>query len=40
MKNYDVIIVGAGFAGSTLARKLADLNKKVLIIEKRSQKQP
>ena len=37
MKEYDVIIVGAGFAGSTLARKLADDGKKVLIIEKRSQ---
>ena len=37
MKNYDVIIVGAGFAGSTLARKFADDGKKVLIIEKRSQ---
>lgn len=34
--NYDVIIVGAGFAGATLARKFADDNKKVLIIEKRS----
>lgn len=33
---YDVIIVGAGFAGATLARKFADDNKKVLVLEKRS----
>ncbi|WP_345993151.1 UDP-galactopyranose mutase [Sulfurimonas sp. HSL-1716] len=33
---YDVIIVGAGFAGSVLAHKLATRqNKKVLIIDKR-----
>lgn len=36
MMKYDVIIVGSGFAGSTLARKFADDNKKVLIYEKRS----
>lgn len=35
MNKYDVIIVGAGFAGSVLARKFADDNKKVLVIEKR-----
>lgn len=33
--NYDVIIVGAGFAGATLANKFANDNKKVLVIEKR-----
>lgn len=33
---YDVIIVGAGFAGATLANKFANDNKKVLVIEKRS----
>ena len=32
---YDVIIVGAGFAGATLANKFANDNKKVLVIEKR-----
>ena len=32
---YDVIVVGSGFAGSVLARKFADDNKKVLIYEKR-----
>lgn len=33
---YDVIIVGAGFAGSVLARKFADDGKKVLILEKKN----
>lgn len=33
--NYDVLIVGAGFAGSTLAQKFAEEGKKVLIIDKR-----
>ena len=32
----DVIIVGAGFAGATLANKFANANKKVLVIDKRS----
>lgn len=34
--NYDVVIVGAGFAGSVMARCFADDGKKVLIIEKRN----
>lgn len=35
--DYDVIVVGAGFAGSIMAYKLAtDQNKKVLVIEKRN----
>lgn len=34
--NYDYLIVGAGFAGSVMAERIASqLNKKVLIIEKR-----
>ena len=33
---YDVIIVGAGYAGAVSARRLADKGKKVLILEKRS----
>ena len=35
MENYDVIIVGAGLAGSVLAREFANDGKKVLVIEKR-----
>ncbi len=31
--HYDVVIVGAGFAGSILAKELAKGNKKVLILE-------
>ncbi len=35
--NYDVIVVGTGFSGSIIARKLSDnLNKKVLVLEKRN----
>ena len=34
---FDIIIVGAGFAGSVLARQLASVsNKRVLIVERRS----
>lgn len=33
---YDVIIIGTGFAGSTLARKFSEVGKKVLIYEKRN----
>jgi UDP-galactopyranose mutase len=32
---YDYLIVGAGFAGATIARKLAEENKHVLIIDRR-----
>lgn len=36
MKNADIVIVGAGISGATLAQKYAtQLNKKVLILEKR-----
>jgi UDP-galactopyranose mutase len=33
---FDYLIVGAGFAGSTLAERLASAGKKVLIIDKRN----
>ncbi|MDR2447200.1 MAG: UDP-galactopyranose mutase [Treponema sp.] len=33
--NYDYVIVGAGFTGSVVARKMAEHNKKCLIIERR-----
>ena len=32
---YDVIVVGAGFAGSVIAREMADSGKRVLVLEKR-----
>ena len=36
MNNYDVLIVGAGFAGAVVANQMAEKGKKVLIIEKRN----
>mgnify|MGYP004539076319 FL=1 len=33
---YDAIVAGAGFAGATAARKLAEKGKKVLVLEKRN----
>ena len=33
---YDAIIVGAGFAGATVAERLASQDKKVLVIDKRN----
>jgi len=35
--NYDVIVVGAGFAGATVANRLANKGKRVLVIDQRSQ---
>ena len=34
--NIDCIVIGAGFCGSVVARKLAEQNRKVLIIERRN----
>jgi UDP-galactopyranose mutase len=36
MKNVDVIVAGAGIWGCTLARKLAEAGRKVLVMEKRA----
>lgn len=36
MKKYDAIIVGAGCAGATIARILANANYKVLVVDKRN----
>lgn len=37
MKKYDAIVIGSGFAGATVAERLAnELSKKVLVIEKRN----
>ena len=36
IKEFDAVVVGSGFAGSVVARQLADMaNKRVLILEKR-----
>lgn len=35
MKKYDLIIVGAGFAGATIANLVAKENKRILLIDKR-----
>jgi len=35
MQKYDVLIIGSGFAGSVMAERFANANKKVLILEKR-----
>lgn len=35
MKKYDVVVVGSGFAGATIAERFANDGKTVLIIEKR-----
>ena len=32
--HYDIIIIGTGAGGGTLARKLADSGKKILILER------
>lgn len=35
MKNFNIVIIGAGISGSVLAERYAAMGKKVLIIEKR-----
>ncbi len=34
MKNVDILIIGAGISGATLAERYASAGKKVLVIEK------
>ena len=36
MTNYDAIVAGAGIWGCTVARRLAEAGKKVLVLEKRA----
>jgi len=36
MKQYDILIIGAGISGAVLAERYASIGKKVLIIEKRN----
>lgn len=36
MKNYDVIIIGSGYAGSVMAERFASIGKQVLVLEKRA----
>ena len=36
MNNYDAIVAGAGIWGCTLARRLAESGRRVLVLEKRS----
>ena len=36
MKQYDVIVIGSGFAGAVSARRFADEGKRVLLLERRS----
>ena len=36
ISDYDVVVVGAGFAGSVFAERAASIGKKVLIIDKRN----
>ena len=35
MKNFDIVIIGAGISGSVLAERYAAIGKRVLVIEKR-----
>ncbi len=36
IQQYDVIVVGAGFAGAVAARQFAELEKRVLVLERRN----
>lgn len=35
MSKFDAVVIGAGFAGATVARELADAGKQVLVVERR-----
>src|SRR5688572_21842380 len=36
MKQYDIVVIGAGISGAVLAERYASIGKKVLVIEKRA----
>lgn len=36
MKNYDIVVIGAGISGAVLAERYASIGKKVLVLEKRN----
>ncbi len=36
MINYQILVIGCGITGSTIARELAEKGKKVLIIDRRN----
>ena len=37
MEKYDVVVIGGGPAGSTVAKELTEQGKRVLVLEKRKE---